>query len=147
MIGFLYRCVLGLHPPGFRRQFAEEMRWIFDEAAAAEGAASLLWDGVISLARQWVLRSGSWKFGAAVAAAIVQVIVLGTGMLALGYSRSAYLPQTRIGMLGLLQLTAWLVAGILLTILLTVLWFRKVSLCSNSGTSRSATRALRPSKT
>ena len=30
MSRFLYRCLISLHPPAFREQFAGEMQWIFD---------------------------------------------------------------------------------------------------------------------
>jgi CubicO group peptidase (beta-lactamase class C family) len=53
-----YRCVLRLHPPSFQREFSEEMQWIFDEVAAKESTAPLFVDGLVSLGRQWVLRSG-----------------------------------------------------------------------------------------
>ena len=33
MLRSLYRRLLCLHPPAFRQRFAEEMLWIFDEAA------------------------------------------------------------------------------------------------------------------
>ena len=147
MMRLIYRSILCLHPPAFRRRFGGEMLWIFDQALASEGVPALLWDGVVSLARQWLLRSGSWIIGAAMAGAVIQVILVGVGMLALGYSRAAYPDSVPIGMLSLLRLTAWLVAGILLTVLLAVLWFRKVSLCSNSSTLRNATRALPPLRT
>ena len=61
----LYRCLLRLHPPAFRDRFAEEMLGIFDEAAAAEGVVPLFADGLISLLRQWVMRSGMWKVAVA----------------------------------------------------------------------------------
>jgi hypothetical protein len=51
MIRSLYRSLLRLHPPGFRRQYGEEMLWIFDETG---GAVSLLADGFFSLFRQWL---------------------------------------------------------------------------------------------
>jgi len=37
------------------------MLWIFDESVHHRGASPLLFDAVISLVRQWVLRSGYWK--------------------------------------------------------------------------------------
>jgi hypothetical protein len=61
MIRTLYRCLLQLHPPAFRRRFAGEMLWIFEETWASSRAGSLLLDGLLSLLRQWLLRSGSWK--------------------------------------------------------------------------------------
>jgi len=51
-----YRCLLRLHPPSFQREFADEMLWIFDEIAAKQSTLPLFGDGLVSLARQWVLR-------------------------------------------------------------------------------------------
>ncbi len=59
---FLYRCLLRLHPPSFQRQFAQQMLWIFDEAAAREGVVRLIADGLASLARQWLVRWALQKF-------------------------------------------------------------------------------------
>jgi hypothetical protein len=53
MIRSVYRWMLRLHPPGFRRQYAEEMLWIYDETAGT-GTISLLTDGFVSLVRQWM---------------------------------------------------------------------------------------------
>jgi hypothetical protein len=70
----VYRCLLWLHPPGFRRQFGGEMLWIFDEAAASEGRLGLLFDGMISLLRQWVVGCGAWKLLAAAFVAALQLM-------------------------------------------------------------------------
>jgi len=59
----LYRILLRLHPECFRKQYEEQMLWIFDESVQSRGAVSLLLDAVVSLARQWVLRSGYWQHG------------------------------------------------------------------------------------
>jgi D-alanyl-D-alanine carboxypeptidase len=56
----LYRWLLHLHPSAFRQRFAEEMLWIFDEAAATQGAPRLFADAFISLMRQWIVRPESW---------------------------------------------------------------------------------------
>jgi hypothetical protein len=80
MIRTFYRFLLWLHPPRFRREFAVEMLWIFDQAAESQGAFALLWDGLSSLARQWLVRSGSWKVAVALTLAVAQV---GIGALAL----------------------------------------------------------------
>jgi hypothetical protein len=69
----LYALVLLIHPSGFRRRFTAEMLSIFDEAAPSTGAFGLLVDGLKSLVRQWVLRSGFWKLAIAVAGACLQV--------------------------------------------------------------------------
>lgn len=72
----LYRYLLLLHPPAFRRQFAGEMLWIFDEASASEGSLRLLGDGFVSLLRQWMLGCGAWKLAAGAALAIMQLLAL-----------------------------------------------------------------------
>jgi len=58
----LYRWLICLHPPTFRLQFASELLWIFDEVRYESGAVPLFYDAVISLLRQWLLRSGMWKW-------------------------------------------------------------------------------------
>jgi len=65
VIRIAFRALLWLHPPAFRRQFADEMLWIFDETRGKQAAALLFSDGPISLARQWLLRSGAWKLAVA----------------------------------------------------------------------------------
>ena len=60
MLRPLYRCVLRLHPAGFRTRFADEMLSIFDHAVGRVAAFRLLLDGLASLARQWTLRSEFW---------------------------------------------------------------------------------------
>jgi hypothetical protein len=56
----LYRGLVWLHPRAFRAEFAEEMIWIYDEASG-DGVLPLFADGVLSLMRQWLIRSGVWK--------------------------------------------------------------------------------------
>ena len=58
----LYRCLIWLHPPAFRLRFEQELLWIFDESSDASGTVPLLYDAVISLLRQWLMRSGMWKW-------------------------------------------------------------------------------------
>jgi hypothetical protein len=89
MIREAYRALLRLHPAPFRREFAGEMLWIFDEASASEGVCTLFLDGLISLTRQWVVRSGSWKIGAAILGAMLQVSLGGLGWLAVQHPRIA----------------------------------------------------------
>ncbi len=60
MLRALYRGLLYLHPPAFRKRFAEEMLWIFDEAAATHKILGLFADGLVSLLRQWIVRPESW---------------------------------------------------------------------------------------
>jgi len=60
---FLYRCLLRLHPEAFRREFADEMLWIFDELTARKSSVPLVVDAAASLARQWILGM-PWKAAA-----------------------------------------------------------------------------------
>ncbi len=64
MIRAVYRSLICMHPSEFREHFAEEMLWIFDECSQGQHFG-LLTDCFASLIRQWVLRSGLWKLGAA----------------------------------------------------------------------------------
>ena len=75
MIRKAYECLVWLHPPAFRRRFGEEMLCIFDEAADAWGTATLITDASVSLARQWLLRSGLWKWVVAGIAGIIPLIL------------------------------------------------------------------------
>jgi len=61
MLRRIYRCVLRLHPPGFRRRFGDEILSIFDHTKGKLPAFQLLMDSVLSLIRQWVLRPGFWN--------------------------------------------------------------------------------------
>jgi hypothetical protein len=72
---FLYALLISLHPPSFRKRFAQEMLWIFEEAANSWGAASLLRDAILSLLRQWLIRSELWKWLAAGIAGVVPLII------------------------------------------------------------------------
>jgi hypothetical protein len=75
VIRFLYALLISLHPPSFRKRFAQEMLWIFDEAANSWGAASLLRDAILSLLRQWLIRSELWKWLVAGIAGVVPLII------------------------------------------------------------------------
>ena len=56
MLRRLYRCAVRLHPPSFRRRFAAEMLYIFDQHKESVAAIGLLLDCVFSLSTQWRLR-------------------------------------------------------------------------------------------
>jgi len=99
MMRSLYRSMLRLHPPGFRRQYAEEMLWIYDETAGA-GAISLLADGFFSLVRQWLTLPGTMTlaaagFGGAMQMALFLVMTLPMMSLSPGvlYVRRPILPS------------------------------------------------------
>jgi hypothetical protein len=71
----LYRWLVRLHPPAFRLRFEEELLWIFDESSDATGALPLVYDAAISLLRQWVLRSGMWKWALGGIAGALPVLI------------------------------------------------------------------------
>jgi hypothetical protein len=78
MIRRFYRCLVRLHPPAFRQQFAAEMLWIFEEAASAGGVFPFFADGLVSLARQWLIREGTWKVAVAAIGGLLHIsLVLG----------------------------------------------------------------------
>jgi hypothetical protein len=72
---FLYALLIRLHPSCFRKRFAQEMFFIFDEAANSWGAGSLFCDAILSLLRQWLIRSELWKWLVAGIAGIVLLII------------------------------------------------------------------------
>ena len=71
----LYGLRICLHPPAFRERFGQELLWIFDESSDASGASTLLYDAAISLLRQWLIRSGAWKWVLGAIAGTVPVII------------------------------------------------------------------------
>ena len=71
----LYSWLIRLHPPAFRLRFEPELLWIFDESRSSSGAAPLLCDAAISLLRQWLTRSGIWKWVLGGIAGAVPVLI------------------------------------------------------------------------
>lgn len=71
----LYRCLVRLHPPAFRREFADDMICLFDDASAQQSGIALLFDALLSLLRQWLF-SGGWKLLAASFIGAMQVLFL-----------------------------------------------------------------------
>jgi len=128
----LYRWLLWMHPAAFRRQYADEMLWIFDEASATQGARGLLGDAAVSLTRQWLLRSGSWKIAAALAGALIQVTIGGLGHVLFGpLSRGGPLAPVHaaepIELQSLIRIIIWTVSGIGVTVILLATWVKKFS--------------------
>jgi len=76
----LYKWLISLHPPQFRGQFGEQMLCIFDETEA-NAQIPLLVDALISVIRQWILRSGVWKWMVALVGALMQMILATLGLL------------------------------------------------------------------
>lgn len=61
MFRLLYSWLLRLHPEGFRKRFAQEMLSIFDHVEKRPAAVKLVADALLSLVRQWTLRSEYWE--------------------------------------------------------------------------------------
>lgn len=85
----LYRVLVALHPRRFRERFGDEMLWIFDQSVPERGTR-LFGDCVVSLLRQWLLRSGLWKLASG--AAISVLLLCGWGYF---FTRSVNAWQTR----------------------------------------------------
>jgi hypothetical protein len=137
MTRVLYRWLLWLHPPAFRREFAGEMLWIFEEAAP-EGVAPLFADGLLSLLRQWLLRSPPWKLAAAVIGGVVEVTAGGLGGLLFMHAHmSARLaaaplkppatPADLLAMDNFMHLVMWVAAGLVLMVAALVSWVRSLN--------------------
>ena len=77
MTSVLYRCVIWLHPPSFRRRFGDEMLWIFEEAAKEMGSTAFLVDGLASLGRQWAMNPTVWKAPIIAFGAVLPFVCLG----------------------------------------------------------------------
>ena len=130
MTRLLYRCLLWLHPPAFRREFAGEMLWIFDETRGAAALWLLFADVLVSLARQWVLRAGAWKLVAAGAGALLQItlggLIFGLFHELHGTGRMVHEPRPdSVDMLRLIYLTAGVAAGVVTSVLVLTLWLRR----------------------
>ncbi len=125
MVRTLYTCLLLMHPPAFRRRFTSEMLCIFDEGLPSTGALTLLFDGFASLARQWVLRSGSWKLTVAVLGACLQITAGGLIWVALGHHGGLHGNASALDDLALDRLMRFILAsvgGIVLMVAMASLW-------------------------
>jgi hypothetical protein len=122
----LYVLVLLIHPPAFRRRFTTEMLCIFDEAAPAIGTFGLLVDGLASLARQWVLRSGLWKLALAGVGACLQVTAGGLIWIAIepGAGRERVFAGNLESLRTLMLFVVASVGLILLMVVTASLWMR-----------------------
>ncbi len=79
MTSAFYRFILRMHPPAFRQRFGDEMMSVFEDTAAHD-SSTLVLDGVVSLARQWLLRTDSWKLPVALCGGFIQVFGFGMPM-------------------------------------------------------------------
>jgi len=122
MTRFLYRLLLLLHPPAFRREFGGEMLWIFDESHANHVAMPLFADALASLARQWLFRSVIWIPIIACAGAF---LTLAAGVSIGCKMKLPIHPVSNTLDLAFLELTAiTALIAISCTLILCVVWFR-----------------------
>jgi hypothetical protein len=120
----LYASLLRLHPPAFRRRFANEMLSIFDEAGVSEGALVMLFDLMLSVTRQWLFRSGVWKAALALALGAIQVTVGGFGWLVF-HPRIATNqggPRMTPIMDDLVRVTLWSFGIVFVAVFVSTLW-------------------------
>jgi len=125
----LYRGLVWLHPRAFRSEFGDEMLWIFDESSAF-GASSLLTDGVISLLRQWLLRTRVWTLAAATAGGILQVSLGGAVMFfhgRLNLHRATLVTSDVPATEELLHITVWALAAVLAMVAALALWVKSLN--------------------
>jgi hypothetical protein len=109
------------------------MLWIFEEAAA-EGVAPLFADGLVSLLRQWLLRSGQWKLAAAVIGGLAEITAGGLGglMFMRGHVaaiqlRPAPTPAEAVAMSNLIYIVMWVATGFVVMAVALVCWVRSLN--------------------
>ena len=125
----VYRGLLWLQPPAFRRQFADEMLWIFDETQGTRAVTLLLSDVLISLARQWLLRSGGWKLAVAGAGGLIQLVLGGFGHMLVWRMHavsSAGLDAgvDRLNLTRLIYIATGVLGGVMCSVIALTLWVR-----------------------
>jgi len=118
----LYRFLLFLHPASFRRRFAGEMMWVFDEAERDRQATGFCIDVAGSLLRQWARQSMLWSIAGA-------LIVPTLAMFWMSSTRQRHLPArpSLVQVEDLLYLAAGSLLAISLTLTLTVALFHSLS--------------------
>ena len=69
-----YRVLLALHPTAFRRQFAGEMLWVFDEAQRDRETSGFCFDVARSLLRHWFRERLLWTVSGAAAGGVLMIM-------------------------------------------------------------------------
>jgi hypothetical protein len=113
-----YQFILWMHPPAFRRRFRDEMLSIFDEGGARHLKFALLLDGLISFARQWLLRTDSWKILIAISGASIQVLPVSRGHQDWAKNQQALTPY----MQEMILLTLAVICSLFIMIMSLTLW-------------------------
>lgn len=124
----IYDWLLRIHPPEFQRRFRAEMLCLFDQAAPSRGGLALIFDGLVSVARQWLRRSASWMVAAAVVGACLQLTAGGLIWIAIGdvggRRRGNLSVADTAALDGLMRLIVGTVVALVLMVPATVLWMR-----------------------
>ncbi len=126
MIRAVYRALVWMHPPAFRREFSGEMLWIYDEGGASLGVVPLLLDGVVSLGRQWFLRSGSWKYGAGMLAALLQATFWSAVVSHIGHSHKTLRAVEDPELAAVMRIGAVTAVGLFAAVICLVFWWRRL---------------------
>lgn len=70
----MYRVLLLLHPAAFRKQFAEEMLCVFDEAASEQCSSGYCLSAAGSLLRHWLRHPTPWKFAGGLTGGVLTIL-------------------------------------------------------------------------
>jgi hypothetical protein len=103
------------------------MLWVFEEAHVSEGAWILLFDLLVSLCRQWLLRTGLWKVAVAVIGAALQML---PSLNVYARSRSLSIrpmAETPVEAQGFAVIVMCMISLVILLVVSTVLWATRVS--------------------
>ncbi len=123
----LFKGLLWIHPPAFRKQFAAEMIWIYDEAALESSGAAFVGDAAISLLRQWFLRTALWKVLAAIAGGALELrVAFGFVHTVTRFSTPSAFSAVNPELSALMQLIALVTLGLLSAVILLVFWWRSM---------------------
>ncbi|HLG95675.1 MAG TPA: hypothetical protein VKX49_05120 [Bryobacteraceae bacterium] len=116
----LYQILLVLHPAPFRRQFAAEMLWVFDQAARDGAASGFCLDVAASLGRQWIRQPAIWT---ASGATLGGVLVL---MWATAVAPHIRVQRSAVRLEDLVVIAVISVLAICLTLVTTVAFFHSL---------------------
>ena len=121
----LYGWLVRMHPPAFRREFADEMLCIYEEA----GSASFFGDAVVSLMRQWLLRSGGWKIAVVLVGALLQMSLGGFLWVSIGRvpGQTGWSADPHPEIAAMMQLVALTAIGLLAGVMFLVFWWRRLA--------------------
>jgi hypothetical protein len=114
-----------MHPQAFRREFADEMLCIYEEA----GSASFFADALVSLTRQWLLRSGGWKIAVVLAGALLQMSLGGILWLSIGRlpGQTGWSAEPHPEIAAMMRLVVLSAIGLLAGVIFLVFWWRRLA--------------------